>query len=298
VQVFWCISGFIFFWKYRETIAGRLMSGRRFFVLRFSRLYPLHFLSLLLVVLLLFAYQRSIGGVFVYRFNDLPHFILQLFMASNWGFQNGDSFNGPIWSISVEILVYGFFFAALLLAGKSWRVNAAVLAICAGFKAFHVHHPIIDCLAFFYAGGLSAMAYQSISDHRSRATATIVALCLAVVLPLIAFAFDLFHQDRFPIFFLITFTPVLLFCLCGDLRIGTTARRCIEAAGNMTYSSYLLHFPLQLGLVIGFAAFGVPIPIYQTTFFCTFMAATLLASYVSYRHFELPAQRALRGWLG
>jgi peptidoglycan/LPS O-acetylase OafA/YrhL len=90
----------------------------------------------------------------------------------------------------------------------------------------------------------------------------------------------------------------LLFCLCGDFRIGIAARRCIEAAGNMTYSSYLLHFPLQLALVIGFAAFGVPIPVYQTGFFCTFMAATLLVSHVAYRHFELPAQRALRGWLG
>ncbi len=123
VQLFWCISGFIFFWKYRETLAGRRLSGRRFFVLRFSRLYPLHLATLLLVSLLLVLYHRTNGGVFVYRYNDLRHFVLQLFMASNWGFQKGDSFDGPIWSISVEILVYALFYAALVFVGKSWRVN-------------------------------------------------------------------------------------------------------------------------------------------------------------------------------
>src|ERR1700704_557164 len=32
VWVFWCISGFIFFWKYRDAIADRLIGGRAFFV--------------------------------------------------------------------------------------------------------------------------------------------------------------------------------------------------------------------------------------------------------------------------
>src|SRR6266704_2885242 len=40
VRVFWCISGFIFFWIYRDSISGGLIRGRKFFLLRFSRLYP------------------------------------------------------------------------------------------------------------------------------------------------------------------------------------------------------------------------------------------------------------------
>src|SRR5262245_41076944 len=30
VQVFWCISGFIFFWKYGATVAQRKVDGRSF----------------------------------------------------------------------------------------------------------------------------------------------------------------------------------------------------------------------------------------------------------------------------
>src|ERR1051325_10002185 len=39
VQLFWCISGFIFAWKYARPIGAGLVSGRQFFWLRFSRLY-------------------------------------------------------------------------------------------------------------------------------------------------------------------------------------------------------------------------------------------------------------------
>src|SRR3982074_3960077 len=42
VQVFWCISGFIFFWKYGRLIAEARLGGYAFFILRLSRLYPLH----------------------------------------------------------------------------------------------------------------------------------------------------------------------------------------------------------------------------------------------------------------
>ena len=40
VWVFWCISGFIFFWKYRDAISDRSMRGWTFLVYRLSRLYP------------------------------------------------------------------------------------------------------------------------------------------------------------------------------------------------------------------------------------------------------------------
>src|SRR5258705_9634046 len=81
VWVFWCISGFIFFWKYRDAIADRLIGGRAFFVLRLSRLYPLHFVTLLLVAVLQPIYFDLNGYFFVYQDNDVRHLLLQLFMA-------------------------------------------------------------------------------------------------------------------------------------------------------------------------------------------------------------------------
>lgn len=298
VYIFWCISGFIFFWRYRESIATRLVGGRKFFILRFSRLYPLHFATLLLVAALQFTYSRSHPGFFVYSFNDARHFILQLFMASNWGLEKGYSFNGPIWSISLEVLVYGVFYLTLAYISKSWTVNILVLAAFVGFHLLKTHFPIVDCLAFFYAGGLSAIAYRWIATRHFVSWATIAAWVFVAAVPIVVYATGLHRRPGFPIPFLITYTPVVLYCLCGNFKTSPAVRTVIEAAGNMTYSSYLLHFPLQLALVIAFSAWGVSIPFYSAGFFWFYVLATLAASYFTFGRFELPAQNLLRRRFG
>jgi peptidoglycan/LPS O-acetylase OafA/YrhL len=297
VRVFWCISGFIFFWRYRDSIADGRVGGRKFFVLRFSRLYPLHFATLLLVALLQLIYSRSNDAFFVYPYNDLRHFILQLFMASNWGLQTGESFNGPIWSISLEVLVYGVFYLTLAFLSKSWLVNVIVLALCGVARILGAHHPIFDCLVFFYVGGLSAMAYRSITSPRLLSVATGVAVFSAGAVLLCVWAFALYKRAGFSFVFLVCCTPLLLFCLCADFKVVPVVRSWIEAAGNMTYASYLLHFPLQLTLVIASAGLGFSLPFYSAGFFCLFIGGTLLASYFVYKYLELPAQRALRSRL-
>ena len=65
----------------------------------------------------------------------------------------------------------------------------------------------------------------------------------------------------------------------------------------MTYSSYLLQFPIQLIIVLGFAMARVPVPIYDETLFGIFAGTTLLASCLTYRYFELPAQTLVRNLL-
>jgi len=169
VWVFWCISGFIFFWKYRDPIAERSVGGWKFFVLRFSRLYPLHLVTLLLVVLLQPLYFSLRGCLFVYQDNDLPHFLAQLFLASNWNIVFGQSFNGPIWSISIEVMVYLVFFL-MLLATRSWLLNVAVIAASLGMTYGLATSQVTSCLALFYVGGLAAMARKAVAPAAFRST--------------------------------------------------------------------------------------------------------------------------------
>jgi peptidoglycan/LPS O-acetylase OafA/YrhL len=88
-----------------------------------------------------------------------------------------------------------------------------------------------------------------------------------------------------------------LFCLSRDITMPAAIQKAVEAAGNMTYSSYLLQFPIQLMMVLGFAIARTPIPFYDETFFWIFIATTLLAAYLVYRYFELPAQNLIRDLL-
>jgi peptidoglycan/LPS O-acetylase OafA/YrhL len=71
-------------------------------------------------------------------------------------------------------------------------------------------------------------------------------------------------------------------------------RRAIEAAGKMTYSSYLIHFPIQLAIVLLFYYVGRDVPYYSRMFVGLYFGTILSVAYVVYRFFERPAQTLIR----
>ena len=293
VWVFWCVSGFIFFWKYRDAISNRSVSGWKFFVFRFSRLYPLHLVTLIIVAVLQSVYFRQQGYFFVYRYNDLEHFLLQVFMASNWGLlELGDSFNGPIWSVSIEVLTYVVFFVMLRYVTKSALVNFAVVLVYLSLGG-----EFFSCLAFFYAGGLAAIARRTFASTTFSGAIENAAWSAVAILPILAWASGLPFRHVIDWVFMPIYIPIVLFCLSREIALPAPAQRLLEAAANMTYSSYLAQFPIQLLIVLAFAKTGRPIPLYDDWFFGMFVSSTLLISYVTYRYFESPVQKFLRGYL-
>jgi peptidoglycan/LPS O-acetylase OafA/YrhL len=286
VWVFWCTSGFIFFWKYRDTIFDRSTGSWTFFVFRLSRLYPLHLVTLLAVAILQSVYFHSQGYFFVYQNNDVPHFFLQIFMASDWGLQRSNSFDGPIWSISIEVLVYAVFFLMLRFVTKSALLNVVVITVCLNFSG-----QIFSCLAFFYAGGLAAIVRRSIAGTNYAVVIERVAWLTIAAIPVLIFWLQPPIVDWL---FLLAFTPLLLFCLSRNITVSASIQALVEAAGNMTYSSYLLHFPIQLMIASAYAISGNPIPLYSDWFFAIYVTSTLIASYFTYRSYEAPAQALIR----
>jgi peptidoglycan/LPS O-acetylase OafA/YrhL len=290
VCVFWGISGFIFFWKYRDAISQRSIGAWEFFVFRLPRLYPLHFATLMMVASLQPIYHHLHGRFFIYSNNDLGNFVLELFMASAWGLQPAFGFNGAIWSVSTEILVYTAFFLALRFVTRSVLLNVVVVAACA-----NVTSPIGFCLTCFYTGGLAALGRQAMARSQFRlpieAAAWCAALAIAVYLGMSS------QQIATPYGIVLLSIFILLFCLSGNVPLPPPWQRLLEAAGSMTYSSYLLQFPIQLVIVIAFTILQRPIPLYDELFFTLSVGATLLASFFTYRYFEAPAQALIRGYL-
>ena len=107
-------------------------------------------------------------------------------MASEWGFQNGPSFNGPIWSISVEILVYLMFFLILRHINKSIFVNIIIIIFCILAKFFKIpfsNLPIVSCIALFYMGGISAILFKFFETKKYKIFLnTILILTLILIL--------------------------------------------------------------------------------------------------------------------
>ncbi|MGY3451068.1 acyltransferase family protein [Bradyrhizobium sp. USDA 4353] len=288
VVIFWCISGFIFFWKYGALIPNGKVDGWTFFVNRLSRLYPLHLATLLLVAGLQAIYVAQHGYAFVYQSNDLAHFVAQLFMASDWLPPTGVSFNGPIWSVSIEVLVYAAFFLGLRFVTASPLLNLAM--ILAGITSGTL---VGKCVVFFYAGGLAAMARQAVADASCRRQFEALAAFAIVGISVALWLSNIDLAER-AVALLLVLTPLLLFVCAAPITLPRRIENLLQAAGNMTYSCYLLHFPVQLAIALGFGAMGRAIPHADQSFWIGFMGLTLTAAYVTFRWFEAPAQRLIR----
>lgn len=319
VDFFFSLSGFIFFWLYAEQIAERRVSAWQFFSLRFSRLYPLHLATFIFVLVAQKWVMASTGDYFVVPFNDAYHAVLNLLMASSWGFEQGPSFNGPVWSVSVEVLMYMLFFIVCLL----FRLRLqAVLAMMAIGLLVMVISPIVGRGIFsFFMGGAIFRLYRYLCQQGLvnkvlpivlGATAALwlgtlievktgwlwshVQQLLSANLPSNLHPLidkGIHGATRFiPIALLFPLT-ILALALSETYR-GHLGRR-FSMVGNLTYSSYLLHFPLQLVVFeitryIGIANSFFYSSLSMIVFFVLLIPICLL----SYYYFETPAQKHVR----
>lgn len=285
VQIFWGISGYIFFWKYGAPIHAGAVRATRFFWLRFSRLYPLHLATLLSVAALQMAHRQLTGLDYVFQSNEPGTFALHLLVASDWGSPIPFTFNGPIWSVSAEVAVYAAFFLLLQRFAPTRNLCVGLVIACLALQLIGLDWNSVGCAGYFFAGGLAALAPAK--------SGRLAALALAGTIILAVATGSLGDRDKLPMILLVV-GPCLLVVVCRDWPLLARWQKSIQFAGNLTYSSYLLNFPLQLLLAVTVAATSIIPPITAPWFLAAYLGVTLSAAALSYRWFELPAQRSLR----
>lgn len=321
VDLFFCLSGFIFFWLYSQPIINGTVSLKTFGILRFSRLYPLHLVTLIIVCLGQAAMRRYHGTDFATPNNDFFHFCLHLLFASSWGFVRSGSFNGPVWSVSVEILLYAMFFAACRFRLCRWPYLTCVVVlgylisltastyIGRGVSAF-----FIGCLTF----KLMFRWRNWITSNTSVYSLFALTATMWIWIPFDATnnvlysayrstfshgGFNIFGKDLGG-FILLNFAQMSFVLLLFPLTILTLATleirrrgmgKPLAFLGDISYSSYLLHFPLQLMIVLVIDTIGISHALFTSTAaLILFFLLLLLLSLFSYHCFERPAQKFLR----
>jgi peptidoglycan/LPS O-acetylase OafA/YrhL len=298
VQVFWAISGFIFFYKYHWAVSENMISAKNFFVNRLSRLYPLHAVTLLSVLFLQIIYLNFYGNYFIYQFNDIKHFILNAFFVSGWGWQDGDSFNAPIWSVSVELIVYIVFF---VLVSKLKLIPSY---LCAGALVlfFWLTGPGVvgTCLAYFFAGG--GLAILKFHPDRVPIPTTLRgsafhfagATLIISMTPAVLAAMERPASTHAALLASLILTLAALYLVVALNRWFLASSGLWSFLGNLTYASYLTHFPIQLLIVLILPWLGLAIDARSTWLFVLFFSMTLVVSALVYRYVEMPAQSAIR----
>ena len=307
VYYFFLLSGFIFFWKYWGAIAARRTNLWQYAGQRWSRLYPLHLATLLLVAGLQAVFVARTGRPFVYGYNDLYHFVLNLGFASRWGLERGLSFNGPVWSVSQEVLLYLLFFGAAFMRRGGLALCLGVAAAALALDGFFVPGLLRAAGMFFLGGGVYYLTAW-LAVRRPAARRGVYALAalawLLVALNYYVVDFRLPAAGRWGDLLILGLANYGIFPLTVgglallELDYGARWLKRVAWLGDITYATYLLHFPLQLGVALGVSAGWLAPDFYmRRTALLAFYGALVPLAYLTYIGFERPLQQRLRRWL-
>jgi len=302
VDFFFVLSGFVLahgFWK--EERRTRLTAN---LLARIGRLYPLHLATLLLVAVLQGILTGPLGSPpFIYRFNDAYDFLLNLTLLNRTGLERGFSFNGPSWSISTEFVVNLLFLGAIALPRRCGLICLG--ALFALSLAAVMQNGLIADLRF---GGLDQDIFRTIFGfligvgtqrlHRripvdsgpSGWLMDIVALSVAALF-LLYCAWGTLSPSGDAGSTALLFPALILAVLRsrGIKRVLTL--KPLTYLGEISFSIYLIHFPLQLAVHIAQVKTGITPPFGKPGTLAVFLLTCIGAAAVTHGVIERPGRK-------
>ena len=126
VDLFFILSGFVLCYVYEPKGLPTISHVSRFYRARLARVWPLHALTLAVLVTFSLAtiyYARMTASPGSAYESDWSALLGNILLVHAWGIFSQSSWNIPAWSISAEVFAYLWFPAFLLM----FRNNSMVL---------------------------------------------------------------------------------------------------------------------------------------------------------------------------
>ncbi len=324
VDLFFVMSGFIILHVYGESFRGVVTGSslRKFVVARFARIYPLHFFSLALLVILVIA--LSPAGTYPNAIENPAAIPTNVFLLQSFYIHNIFTWNIPSWSISAEWAAYMLFPLLALFIDKKKALSVILLTILVVasyysimyllprknplYPSIPVPHNInttydygfLRGIAGFITGMLMYLIYQ-LPRYRNIFQKDIPALLIIILL---ITAMHLAANDAICV---VLFAALVI---CFAANNGYLHRLCnnriVQYLGMISYSIYLMQIflqePFSKGLrlpgVSGFGRGKQNIAFSSGLMYCILYLLLLVAiSSVTYYAIEQPARKFInRKW--
>lgn len=302
VVFFFVLSGFIIAYNYQHTLQANEISRRTFWIARIARVYPLHWLTLLIAAIL-GNYVVASNGV-----DWLKHFLASLTLTNAY-IPKADyffSFNSPSWSLCCEQLFY-FYFPFIVPLAKDYKRLFCLLAgmtilMLVGMyftpadeiKGYWYVNPVTR-FPDFMLGMLLFHLYEYLSRKKISSLQGNVMEIASVILFLVfyLYASEIPKVYRYSCYY---WLPVALLLISFSLQKGMLSRvlsnRFFILGGEISYSFYLIH----LFVLLSYAEWQKTAE-YRIAWFISvpvLFGIVFLLSLLSYRYFEKPMNRKLK----
>ena len=282
VYFFWLISGFVLAYTYLDDERYKI-SFKNFFINRFARLYPLHLLTLILVFIIQFFLKvetgsdQIIGHSLYDGENNLKNLISHVFFISGWIKESKFSYNFPIWSVSIEVIVYFLFFLSLRYLRKFRLIFSFLFFIfflCIEKSSLNLF--FASCGRYFFSGVFLFILCEKTKNLNSL-------LLLAIILLL----FNFIGNFKYNVFF----ASLILLAYYFDYKINYNFSKNYSKLGDLTYGSYLLHIPIQLLIILVFYKLELNSNIFTNYYFLLFYLFLIFSTArISFKFYENPAK--------
>ncbi len=251
VIIFFVLSGYLISF----TTIGRGRTWRQYVSARLARLYSVAIPALVLTALLWLVGSKIAPDH--YAMFDRGHGFVRLalttfFLNESWFFSAAPPTNMPFWSLSYEFWYYAIFGAAFFARGRFWRWALPLLcALICGPKVLLLFPVWLAGAAAFFLGKKYAPSRQQALIGLVALAAVVVPVASRIELPLERFGQPpLFYSALFVsdcVLGLMLATAIFFADrLLGEVRIPAALSHAVKAAAGVTFSIYLLHFPLLI----------------------------------------------------
>lgn len=133
VDLFFMMSGFIMMHVYGPEFEKGLTSSKvkQFFRARLARIYPLHLMVLLVLILIVYGHLNPyMSGTLTDMIHAPSAFVTNVFLLQSFGLHSIFTWNPPSWSISAEAFAY-LLFPILFWFTKHYKYALVFLALMA-----------------------------------------------------------------------------------------------------------------------------------------------------------------------
>lgn len=291
VTLFFVLSGYILSHVYAEKFRARVTIPAfwSFMLFRIARLYPVHLVTLTMMVAL-FAADTALGG----RGRDDNRFdtgaiVASLTMTQAW-IPGLETPNSPSWSISAEWFAYLLFPLLCFLAARV-RWSSLVLAILGLTLAIiletELETHLLHIMSCFLVGMAAHKTSRQIRAPLPKWMGTGAVLVILAV-QAIPFETSIFIQ-------ILLFATLIMSLGAGtDLLCKPLSKAFMVYLGELSYAIYMFHWVARVVVRAGAEKFGIHESLHPAAFVAAYSIVTFIGAVVLFRYVEKPGRQWIR----